>query len=262
MANEKFDYGRFISDIDAKIAALQALRSSVQAAAAVGALGEAIDGAEAPGAPRNSSQLVPADLPEGAFMGKSVGACIELYLSAAKKKKTNKEIAEALREGGVESTSDDFDTIIAGALFKLKKAGKVLRFKDGWGLADWYPAHIRGAVHVPAKKASKKKRRQKKSGSTSVVVERTTTPVGATQPSPAAAAAQILNSQDRILMLLRGNPGREFSAQQILAALPEVKANVVRLLLGRITNRKLAELTPSGNYRAPLSNVSQMAAVG
>jgi hypothetical protein len=75
----------------------------------------------------------------------------------------NPETKTALSEGGVESNAKDFDTVVAGALFSLKQAGKVLRFKDGWGLISWYPAHIRGSAPVPAKKQNGKKKRQKKS---------------------------------------------------------------------------------------------------
>jgi len=85
----------------------------------------------------------------------------KLYLSSSPmKKKTNKEIAAALRDGGVESNANKFDTIIAGALFKLKKDGKILRFKDGWGLSSWYPPHIRGAADAGSGKRTKEKRKE------------------------------------------------------------------------------------------------------
>jgi hypothetical protein len=262
MANDKLDYAWFISDIDAKIAALQALRASFQAAAALGALGQQAGGLEPAGVlpVRNGAPGIPHDLPEGAFMGKSVPACIELFLSAVKKKKTNKEIAEALREGGVESNAKDFDSVITGALFGLKQAGKVLRFKDGWGLAEWYPAHIRGVAAAPATKKSGSKKRKKK-------LKRDTEPVAATDKEvqsrhPKSVPADVvISTQDRIVELLRSKPNVEFSPQEIVASLPDVKANVIHLLLGRLTDRKKAERTASGSYRLA-SNLHQMASAG
>src|ERR1017187_2053181 len=137
MAEEKLDFtAQFINQIRAKIAALQAVLVSVESASALGALAQPLEGISISpaGAVRGENLAVPTDLPEGAFNGKSVPACIELYLSSSPmKKKTNKEIAAALREGGVESNASNFENVVTGSLFKLKKDEKVLRFKDGWG---------------------------------------------------------------------------------------------------------------------------------
>src|SRR5271157_6229432 len=160
MPDDKLNYtAQFVSNIKAKIAALQALLASVESAVAVGALGQPVEGMDlsSSGTTSNGDFGQPIDLPEGAFYGKSLPACVELYLSATPmKKRTNKEIAAALREGGVESNASNFDTVVNGALFGLKKTGKVLRFKDGWGLAEWYPAHIRAVT--PAKSAKRPKK--------------------------------------------------------------------------------------------------------
>lgn len=140
MAEEKMDFtAQFINQIKAKVSALQAVLASVESAAAVGALGS-VEGAD-PASPianggRSDTFGVPMDLPQGAFLGKSVPACIELYLSAVRKKKTNKEIVDALRAGGVESNSK-LENTVNGALFRLKNEGKILRFDDGWGLSSW-----------------------------------------------------------------------------------------------------------------------------
>lgn len=239
-----------LSEIKAKIAALQAIVASVESAAAIGALGK-IEGLDT--AVRNDAQGVPVDLPEGAFMGKSVPACIELYLSAVRKKKTNKEIAAALKEGGVESNAKEFDTVVAGALFGLKQAGRVLRFKDGWGLAEWYPAHIRGATTTPIKKTSKKKK--KAAGTTEKATAKAET-------SPQSGGA---SAQERIVGLLRSKPDTEFSGDDVARAFPDIKRNIVQLVLGRLTDarRKVAEKTESGKYRIVTNNnIHQMPAVG
>jgi hypothetical protein len=58
----------------------------------------------------------PVELPTGAFLGKSIGAAIKLYLGAIRRKQTTKEIAVALKEGGVESTSDNFESVVLASL--------------------------------------------------------------------------------------------------------------------------------------------------
>ncbi len=103
----------------------------------------------------------PIDLPDGAFLGKSVPACIKLYLSASRKKKTSKEITAALRDGGVESTSGSFDNVVTTALNRLRTAGEVLKFKDGWGLSEWYPANMRTGGSA-GKQVTKGKKKTKK----------------------------------------------------------------------------------------------------
>jgi hypothetical protein len=242
MANDTFDYARLLNDIDAKMASLQTLRASVLVASASGALGQPIEGAELPSqtltAGRNDSLGVPTDLPEGAFNGKSVPACIELYLSSAPmKKKTNKEIATALREGGVESNASKFDTIIAGALFKLKKDGKILRFKDGWGLSSWYPPHIRGAIDAGSGKRTKKK------GKRGDRKPKLNTP-SPSELSPAKGKANI-----RALELLRSKPGVEYFLADVGTHLG-MGIKGARLILGKLIKEGKVEKTPQERYRA------------
>jgi len=238
MTEEKLDFtAQFINQIKAKIAALQAILASVESASALGALGHSVEGIEiSPASVTRADSLgVPSDLPEGAFLGKSVAACIELYLAAVKKKKTNKEIAEALRNGGVESKADDFGTIVTGSLFNLKKAGKVLRFKDGWGLAEWYPAHIRGAAPTAKRAQKKSKRRERKN----------------TTKSPAVASEQSkltqVKTSDRILGLLRTKPEREYSSSEI-AQHVGIGIPIAGMVLGQLRKSGKVKMSAPGMY--------------
>jgi predicted transcriptional regulator len=232
MAEEKMDFtGHFINQIKAKIAALQAVLASVESASAVGALGpvEGIESSPQITANGRSELLgMPTDLPQGVFMGKSVPACIELYLSAVKKKKTNKEIADALREGGVESNSK-LDNTVNGALFKLKNEGVVLRFKDGWGLSSWYPAHIR-AVSPAASTAKKSKNESTAAGA----------PVSASLEPKRKA-------RDIILELLRTKPEREYHLAEISEG-TSLGIKFVRLVLGQLLKAGLVRMTAPGMY--------------
>jgi len=241
MASDKFDYARLLSDIDAKIASLQTLRESVQAASASGALGQPIEGAELPTqtlAARNDTLGVPTDLPEGAFIGKSVPACIELYLSAVKKKKTNKEIAAALREGGVESNASNFDNVVTGSLFKLKKDGRVLRFKDGWGLSEWYPAHIRAVS--PAASAKRTRKKGKRNGRKSTADKSSTVASGQSTLAKGKAS-------DRIMELLRTKPEREYSSAEIAEHIG-TGVQVASMVLGTLRKSGKVKMSAPGMY--------------
>jgi hypothetical protein len=52
--------------------------------------------------------------------------------------------------------------IRAGALHRLKGNGEVLRFKDGWALAELYPASLRSSLGKESQKPAKPARRVKK----------------------------------------------------------------------------------------------------
>ena len=233
----------FIADIKAKIAALEAILTSVESASATGALGAAVEGIELPtGASASTSSDLgqPIDLPEGAFLGKSVPSCIKLYLSAAKRKKSIKDIAAALREGGVESTSDNFENVVTGALFRLKNNAEVLRFKDGWGLPEWYPAHIRaaapsGTIKRSAKKKSKKNARKNTSAKVPVAVKENDFP-------PAKGKIN-----DRIMELLRTKPEREYSLGEIAGHVGTGQRGA-RLALGKMLKGGTVKISAPGMY--------------
>ena len=177
----------------------------------------------------------PIDLPEGAFLGKSVPACIKLYLSAARKKKTIKEIALALKEGGVESTSDSFENVVTGAINRLKISGEVLRFKDGWGLPEWYPAHIRSAAPTGKRRQKKGKKRGQNN----------------TTKLPAPASTHTTPTQgkasERIIELLRTKPEREHSSAEIATHLG-VAVPVVSMVLGQLRKSGKVKISAPGMY--------------
>jgi hypothetical protein len=237
MASEKLDYTSVIADVEAKIAAWQAVLASLRSALA---LVQGSEGDLSLAAPTSSGDLgMPIDLPEGAFYGKSIPACVELYLSAAKKKKTNKEIAAGLKEGGVESNASNFENVVTGALFGLKKAGKVLRFKDGWGLSEWYPAHIRAVTPAGTSKRAKKK--GKKSGQKSILAKSTTV------ESVTAKG----RANERALEFLRSGKKAEYGLMDVGGHLG-MGMRGARLILGKLVKAGQVEKTPHETYRIPI----------
>lgn len=232
MANE--NPNPILAYVEGRIAAWQAVLASFKAAMA-GESGQAIEGMELPSLGGVQNNTLPIDLPEGAFLGKSIPQCIKLYLSAARKKKTVKEITAALIEGGVESTSSKFDNTVTSSLNRLKIAGEVLRFKDGWALPEWYPAHIRASAPATANK-----RRRKGKNATR---KRATKPAS---ESTAVTAPQVKTS-DRIVELLRSKPEREHSADEIAKHLGQ-NAKVTAMVLGQLRKSGKVKMTAPGMY--------------
>src|SRR5207248_11676301 len=102
------------------------------------------------------------DIPKGAFLGKSIPEAISIYLKTVRKKCTGSEIAQSLKKGGIESTSRNFQLTVTNTLYRLKEAGKVLRFEDGWGLSEWYPEGLRSRVDQKKTKGKKSGPKKKK----------------------------------------------------------------------------------------------------
>lgn len=140
MAQETFDYPAMLVDARAKRAALDAFIVSLENLLAVGPLGQA--GAASVTAGALGSVHAAVELPVGALRNKSVSNAIKLYLAACVKKQTVREISEGLKNGGVVSTSKNFEVIVYNTLRILKKAGVVLQYTDGWGLAEHVPEAI------------------------------------------------------------------------------------------------------------------------
>lgn len=186
---QDIDYAAILADARAKRAALDNLIASLENAQALGALGQPIEGVTATG-----TGVTMTELPIGAFIGKSISAAIKLYLSVCRKRPALREIADALKEGGIVSTSDKFERIVLNKLKGLQAAGEVLRFKDGWGLAAQYPEQIRTRLmkeqSAPTKKPSKKQAKrsakaQRKAAKPEAAVEQQATDQGESQRNAA-----------------------------------------------------------------------------
>lgn len=226
--------------LEAKVAAWQAVLDAYRAAKAIdGSLGEAslvsgLQTASPKGAPLGSF-----DLPVGALRSKSVPDAIKLYLSAGRRKQTNKEIAAGLRQGGLETTAGNFEANIAAALFRLKKAGVVLRFKDGWDLAEHYADHIRNKLDNGIKPKKKRGKGKKAGRSTSRHAEAKAEKArGPIQPG--------LEQRINTYLQTRGN---EFTTVQELVSQLKVSAPVLNLTLGKMKKAEKIEKNQNGLVR-------------
>ncbi len=234
---EKPTTDSFLAMVETRIAALQQLKESYIAAVSVGAFGQGgdVDLSSLSNGARGSSY----ELPTGALLGKSVPQAIKLYLGAVRKKQTASDIANALKDGGVESTAANFLNNVTSSLHRLKAAREVLQFKDGWALAEFYPESLRARI---AKDAEPKRKRRK--------VQRTTrtkaAEAKANKPLPVVQKGPGLS--ERVTSYLQSR-GREFTAVQELVAQLKVAAPVLNLTLGRLVKQEKLEKNQVGQYR-------------
>jgi hypothetical protein len=243
------DWASILAELEAKKAALEQSIAGIRASMTLGVLGGAVGDVPAPAISSSlgSASSAPVELPAGAFLGKSLPASVKLYLSAARSKRTIKEIAQGLREGGIESTSPNFEGVVTGSLNRLKAAGEVLRFKDGWGLAEWYPPGFRGSPAVADKKGKKngKKRSQKKTKT----APRQASPVkqqeSTLEPETKVPSESV---EARVVDALRKDPANAFDANT-LAGLLGVRIQTLHLVLGKIVSRGIAAKTEAGTYQ-------------
>jgi hypothetical protein len=142
----------FIASIEAKIAAWKTVLDSYRAALSLE--GQAPDGGPATARPKTAM-----DLPVGVFRNKTIREAIQILLEAGRRKQTNKEIAEGLKKGGIPTTSTTFEQTVGTALFRLKKDGLVLRFDDGWDLAESYPDSLRHKMGAAKAKSPARRRK-------------------------------------------------------------------------------------------------------
>jgi hypothetical protein len=273
MNSEKssLDYaGVILADLESKKSVLEGLIQSLKAALSMGALGQQGDGVTFPTGPTTSTIGEPIDLPAGAFLGKTITAAIALYLSAARKKQTIREIALALKEGGVESTSPNFENVVTSAINRMKGDGEVLRFKDGWGLAQWYPAGFRNLTQ-DTKGNGKKKAKRKVSARArpSAPPLRPRTVETAEPPKrkpgrPAKSPAPPLDEskggpEARILAHFAASPGEGMSAKTVANALG-IRVQTVGLICGKLVHQGKLGKTLTGSFYA--GKIHQMPLAG
>jgi hypothetical protein len=244
---KKLDYGAFLADLESKKVALERAIASVRAVMDGGALTANVGDSMAM-ADGFSSSLMPAgEVPQGAFLGKSIPEAAKLYLAIVKRKQTSREIAEGLKKGGIESKSKSFNAQVHSILDRARKLGTGVFVKlDGyWGLAEWYPSGLRNGVTQKQKRSGDKTKRKTKKRSEAVASEKTVSK----NVVPGPISQKKGRPQEEIAALLKGKSGAEVSAQEI--ALPlGIKVQVAHLLLGKLIKGKRAEKTASGKYRA------------
>jgi hypothetical protein len=155
MAHETIDYEAVLVDLEAKRAALDA---AIAALRQVMSLGASTASPFAPG--QSARQVDPANIPDDAFFGLSIGEAAKKYLTIVKRKQSVREIADALERGGLPHTSSDFVNTVGTMLGRYSKVdSEMVRVGRGdWGLASWYGNRRPKVEPVKKGKAKRAKR--------------------------------------------------------------------------------------------------------
>jgi hypothetical protein len=198
-----------------------------------------------------ASASLSGEVPAGAFLSKSIPEAAKLYLSIVKKKQSTREIAEALKAGGIESTSSNFVGIVHAILDRSRKAGgEFLKMGKGyWALAEWYPAGFRNS-HAASAKPKKKKAKAKAKA-------RVSEPKTDATQEPKAPPAEKGTASARIAEVLRSAPeGR--TSEQVAKAIG-MHPKVTAMTLGRMLKAGMVVKTDAGIYHP---KVQQMPKAG
>jgi len=226
------DYGGVLADLEAKRAAIDQAIASLKVAAASGALA-AVAGDSLPSMVGSVAVgLHGGDIPVGAFLRKSIPEAAKLCLQIVKRKMTTREITDALKKGGIETTAKtSFPAIVHSVLRRASRSGSgiVKLNRSHWGLADWYPASMRAST--PTKPSGKKRRRANRTSRTRPRRE------SKTESIPWKVWKAI------------NKPGVELSPQEV-ADQAGTKSNVAAMLLARLVKLGNAQKTANGKYRA------------
>lgn len=246
MSPENIDFTAILANMEAKRGALDAAIASLRAAIVSGALLGAVSG-DLIGAPVTTVGITQnAEIPNGAFLGKTVSQAIKLYLSIVLKKQTTRQIVEALKRGGVESKSDKFGNIVYNNLTRMEKVtGEIAKVNQEWGLAEWYHPGIRTPTGHAGQAGRKGPNVKQKS-----VGSQVTTSKRLDEGLPS-----------RIKKLLESKPDSSYGPAEIASALG-VKPIAVNVRLKRMLERGQITKVGLGQYRAVKTSVVKMPAAG
>jgi hypothetical protein len=159
---QEIDYAAVLADLEARRATLDGVITVLKQMVGTGVL-EAIlipspPGTKSENANRDTvgSGALPSEVRPGVFHGLSVSEAVRKFLEMTKTKQRTVDIATALRQGGIESTADNFYGNVFTTMKRRKDFVKLGKF---WALAEWYPTRA-----VPPVKPATKKSRVRKGG--------------------------------------------------------------------------------------------------
>lgn len=156
MASEGIDYAAVLADLEAKIASLQSAATAIRQVMNLGA-----DQGIASAVAERKDQ--PTEVSFDSFFGMSVPDAIRKFLNMMKRPQTMSDIARALQQGGLPTTSSNLMGVVGPTLSRMRGAGDVVPIQGRWALADWYPPGARERLEAHEKAKSKKvKKRTKK----------------------------------------------------------------------------------------------------
>jgi hypothetical protein len=233
MASDRTESDPVLATLRAKVAAWQAAVDSYLAARALEGNVEA---------PNSGSGRGAIELPVNAFRGMTMNEAVKLFMKSVQRKQTTSEIADGLKSGGFVTTAKDIAPTLRNSLAKLKHDGVLLRFPDGWDLAEAHSAAIRHRITKDNAKPAKKRGRKAKASARAKAAE----PKAASTAQP--NTGETLDT--RAHSFLRAKPTEAFTAKQIADGLGLGDAGKLALSLARLVRYKRAVKHDDGRYAA------------
>jgi hypothetical protein len=227
---QRLDYSAVLADLEAKRADLDRAITSLRRIVELGVIVGTAEGAPPLLNDSASAGLHGGEVPVGAFLGKSIPEAAKLCLQIVKRKLTSREVSDYLKKGGIETTAHNFPSLVHSILTRAssKSPAEILKLdRSHWGLAEWYPAGLRGAA--AARSVNVKKGRRNR-------------PEKSSQPKGKGTQTQLVE-------FLRRKPGAEFAPKDIATSLG-MRIQTVHFLLGKLAFRGEAEKTTDGKYKA------------
>lgn len=229
------------SETDPVLARIQAKIDAWQAAAATYRAALALEhGADAEPSV-SGNRAAPIELPVNAFRGVTITEAVKLYLQSVRRKQTVQEIADGLKAGGIESTSKKFAPTIRSILHNLKKKGDVLRFKDGWDLADAHSTALRSRLAKDTTTTKPAKGRKKKAG-------RKANGQKADQAKPSGPKGPSID--ERVQAFLAAKPLEWFTAKEVADGLKESDMKSMGLAFARLVRYGRVAKQADGRFAA------------
>jgi hypothetical protein len=130
MMTEAIDYEQVLADLKARRVQLDSAIAAIEQM--IGGITSAVPGVKA---------IEPVDIADDAFHGMSIADATKKYLGIVRRKKSTKEIMEALENGGLPSSA--YNTVYAVLRRREEQVGDIVKVGSDWGLAEWYPGRAR-----------------------------------------------------------------------------------------------------------------------
>jgi hypothetical protein len=157
MATESIDYTKVLEDLELKRTAIETTIAGVRQMLNLGAdrtIGAAVQGA---GGDRKEQQA--GEVLHDSFFGMSAPDAIRKFLNMMKRPQSASDIAKAMHDGGLPTTSDNIGKVIGPTLSRMKANGDLFLHKGKWAPSDWYSVGARERLEAVEKGKSKKNRK-------------------------------------------------------------------------------------------------------
>ncbi len=137
--SQEIDYGAVLADL---VRRRDELTRTIQTISAISGASAPVDGGpggDGNGNGGNSSQRV-AEVRSDSFFNMKAPEAIKVYLGMAKRPQSVAEIKDALERGGLITQAKELYNNLYTAIKRMENDGVVVKVKEKWGLAEWYPA--------------------------------------------------------------------------------------------------------------------------